>query len=116
MTVRECYEKIGGDYDEVVSRFPNESLILKFTKKFLYDPSFKELTTALNNEDYETAFRAVHTLKGVCLNLGLGILYESSHQMTEALRAKKIEVALGLQEKVTKDYLLTIEAIEGIDE
>lgn len=35
-----------------------------------------------------TAFRAVHTLKGVALNLGLGSLAHASSQMTEALRGQ----------------------------
>ena len=38
--------------------------------------------------DTTTAFRAVHTLKGVALNLGLGSLAHASSQMTEALRAR----------------------------
>lgn len=112
MTARECYETIGGNYDEVVSRFPNEALVVRFAKKFLEDTSYISLIASLKKQDYETAFRAAHTLKGVCLNLGLGTLLESSQKMTEALRAKEYHIAIGLEKQVTKDYLVTIEAIK----
>lgn len=52
--------------------------------------SMQNLTNAMNTGDTTTAFRAVHTLKGVALNLGLGSLAHASSQMTEALRAVRI--------------------------
>ena len=54
------------------------------------DDSMQNLTNAMNAGDTTTAFRAVHTLKGVALNLGLGSLAHASSQMTEALRAVRI--------------------------
>ena len=38
MTVRECYEKMGANYDGVLSRLGNEMLIRKFVIKFLELP------------------------------------------------------------------------------
>ena len=70
MTIRECYEELGLDFDAVLSRLINERLVQKFALKFLDDPSFQNLKDALDSKDVETAFRAAHTLKGVCLNLG----------------------------------------------
>lgn len=70
MTVRECYEELGSDFDKVLSRLVSEALVKKFALKFLDDPSFGQLETALADKDAETAFRAAHTLKGICLNLG----------------------------------------------
>ncbi len=43
----------------------------------------------MENGDTETAFRAAHTLKGICMNLGFDRLYEASYDITEVLRAKK---------------------------
>ena len=47
MTVRESYEKMGANYDGVLSRLGNEMLIKKFSVKFLKDPSFQDLTDAI---------------------------------------------------------------------
>ena len=78
MTTKECYEKIGSNYESVLSRFGNEALVKRFALKFLKDPSYAELKEALEAHDAERAFRAAHTLKGVCLNLGFDRLYETS--------------------------------------
>ena len=40
MTIQECYEAIGGNYEEVLGRLQREALIRKFTLKFLEDPSY----------------------------------------------------------------------------
>lgn len=86
MTVRECYEKMGADYDGLLSRLGSEALIKKFAVKFLNDTSFQDLKEALEAKDGERAFRAAHTLKGICLNLGFDNLYKPSEAITEKLR------------------------------
>ena len=45
--------------------------VRRFALKFLQDDSFPNLKKALEAQDAPTAFRAAHTLKGVCQNLGL---------------------------------------------
>lgn len=42
MTTKECYEKIGSNYDSVLSRFGNEALVKRFALKFLKDPSYAD--------------------------------------------------------------------------
>ena len=49
MTIQECYEAIGGNYEEVLGRLQSEALIRKFTLKFLEDPSYLQLKLALEN-------------------------------------------------------------------
>lgn len=90
MTVRESYEKMGANYDGVLSRLGNEMLIKKFAVKFLKDPSFQDLTDAIEQGDAEHAFRAAHTLKGICLNLGFDNLYKPSEALTEKLRGREL--------------------------
>ena len=60
MTIRECYDELGLDFDAVLSRLVNEKLVQKFALKFLDDPSFQNLKDALDSKDVETAFRAAH--------------------------------------------------------
>ena len=40
MTIKECYEKVGSDYDGVLKRLGSEALVKRFAVKFLNDPSF----------------------------------------------------------------------------
>ena len=65
MTLQEFYDRIGGDYKATISRLPSEALIKKFVLKYPGDPSFNQLKDALAAQDWELAFRASHTLKGV---------------------------------------------------
>lgn len=78
MTLQEFYDRIGGDYKATISRLPSEALIKKFVLKYPGDPSFNQLKDALAAQDWELAFRASHTLKGVAQNLGMDRLYKRS--------------------------------------
>ena len=51
MTVKECYEQMGADYEGVLGRLRSEGLIKKFAKKFLDDGSFQSLKDN-KNVDY----------------------------------------------------------------
>ena len=44
MTVKECYEQMGADYEGVLGRLRSEVLIKKFAKKFLDAVSYTHLT------------------------------------------------------------------------
>ena len=114
MTMRECYEAIGGNYEDVLGRLHSEALIRRFALKFLEDQSYIQLKQALENKNYEDAFRGAHTLKGVCQNLSFDRLYEVSHELIELLRDGTGEQP-GISEameKVTEVYEMTIEEIK----
>ena len=111
MSLRTCYEALGGNFDAVIGRLPSERLVQKFTLKFLDEGSFDELMVAIQVKDGEAAFRAAHTLKGVCLNLSFDRLYDSSNRLCEALRHGWTDDAPELAEVVDADYQQTIAAI-----
>ena len=46
MTIKECYEAMGGDYEDVLKRLMNEARIQKFALMFKKDPSMSQLTQA----------------------------------------------------------------------
>lgn len=115
MTLKECYQALGGDYDGVLGRLRTERLISKFALKFLDDKSFGELVNAMAAKDGETAFRAAHTIKGVCQNLGFDRLYVSSHEMAECLRGGWNDAALPLLDRVREDYQVTVDAIRQLN-
>ena len=111
MDIRECYEKMGASYDDVLQRMGSDALVERFTGSFLSDGSYQMIADGIEAKDAETAFRGAHTLKGVCLNLGFQKLYEVSAELTEALRDRELK---GYEEQfaaVQKQYQITVEAI-----
>lgn len=113
MTIQECYTALEGDYQEVLGRLYNEALVTKFVGKFLADQSYQLLDSSLKAGNYDEAFRAAHTLKGVTQNLSFTKLYKSSHEITEALRTKDYDRAVQLLPQVTADYDQTAAAIQA---
>ena len=85
MEIRKFYETIGSDYKDVEKRMGSEKLVVHFVGRFMQDKTFASLSEAMEKNDGEAAFRAAHTLKGVCSNLGFDRLREASSELTEAL-------------------------------
>ncbi|MCI9407532.1 MAG: Hpt domain-containing protein [Clostridia bacterium] len=114
MTVKECYEVMKGDYDDVMSRLRSDDRVKKFLLKVLDDPSFSQLCDAMAAKNADEAFRAAHTLKGVSKNLSLTGLAYSTSNLTEALRGKTelTDDIDPLFKKVKKDYALTMACIQ----
>ena len=111
MDIRECYEKMGANYDDVLQRMGSDAMVERFTGSFLSAGSYQLIAGGIEAKDAETAFRGAHTLKGVCLNLGFQKLYEVSAELTEALRDRELK---GYEEQfaaVKKQYHITVEAI-----
>ena len=116
MTLEECYIAIDGDYADVLGRLRSERLVQKFVLKFLSDDSCDTLRRALEAQNYQEAFRAAHTLKGVCQNLSITRLGKSSGLLTEALRNGWTPEAAPLAEQVYADYQQAVEAIRAYQE
>lgn len=60
------------------------------------------------------AFRAAHTLKGVCQNLGFTNLYQPTYDLTEVLRTGTLEGTKELFDSVACQYKITINAIRAL--
>lgn len=112
MTLQECYAAMGGDYAGVTSRLPTERMVQKFVLKFLNDGSYDLLVRSMEAEDYAEAFRAAHTIKGMCQNLSFTVLGRSSSTLAEALRNGYTPEADPLLEQVKADYASTAQAIQ----
>lgn len=122
MTVQECYEKINGNYKGVIARLMTEERVKKFAMMFLKDTSCEKLQESLAAEDYAEAFRAAHTLKGICQNLDFTGLQEPANELTELLRdlegtqpseEAKAQVQV-LMDQVQKQYQVTVSAIQEL--
>ena len=114
MTIQECYKKMDADYEDVFHRLPRESMIRKFALMFLNDDSYPKLEQSLKEGNAQEAFRAAHTLKGVCQNLGFTNLYPPVYDLTEVLRAGTLEGSKELFARVTEQYKITTDAIRGV--
>lgn len=114
MTMEECYQQLGGNYAEVSTRLPSAALVEKFALRFPEDPSFETLCAQMRVGNCKEAFRAAHTLKGVCANLSFTRLLASAGQLTEVLRPETDTIpdtAADLLEAVRRDYQSTVDAI-----
>ena len=114
MTIQECYKKMDADYEDVFHRLPRESMIRKFALMFLNDDSYPKLEQSLKEGNAQEAFRAAHTLKGVCQNLGFTNLYPPVYELTEVLRAGTLEGSRELFARVTEQYKITTDAIRAV--
>ena len=118
MTVKECYDAMGADYEDVMRRLRTDERVKKFLLKILDDKTFHLLNQSMEEQNMDEAFRAAHTLKGVCQNLSLTRLYGSSNQLSEQLRenreySQKVEELVA---QVKEDYDITIASITGLKE
>ena len=116
MTVQECYAAFGGDYEEVVSRLRTDERITRFLQKVVDDGSYKLLVDSIATNNVDEAFRAAHTLKGVCGNLSITKFGESSSALCEYLREKRVidDAVMSMYEQVKADYDLTISSIKQL--
>ena len=115
MTISECYEAMGGNFSDAKARLMTEDRIKRFALRFIDDPSFEQLKASLEAKDYENAFRAAHTMKGVCQNLSFDRLFASVYEISEALRGGKELTDMALFDAVAVDYEVTVEALKQVE-
>ena len=114
-TLEQCYEEMGGDYKGVLGRLMKEERITRFLGKFKNDNMWETLEKSVEQKQWEEAFRAAHSLKGVCANLGITRLENSSSELTEVLRDGEPTVDISpLLEQVRGDYEIVMKALETL--
>ena len=111
MTLKDSYAALGGDYEDVMARLRSESLVGKFVLKFPQDQSYPLLLASLEAGNVQDAFRAAHTIKGMCQNLSFTGLAHAASDMTEALRAGDLDRGKALLDRVSQEYRRTVAAI-----
>ena len=114
MTINECYACMGADYGDVLRRMGKAERVAKFLAMFPDEPSYGLLCSALAQGNAQEAFRAAHSLKGVCMNLGLSSLGDTASKMTEALRGGLLPADVGaLLDEVDGRYRETVSCIRA---
>ncbi len=115
MTLSELYIVLGGDVHAVLARIPSEAMIRKFAKMYTQDTSFAALRQAVDACDWDGAFRAAHTLKGVALNLGFSYLADAASALTEHLRGGKALTQPALLAAVQSAHAQALRALDALD-
>ena len=116
MTVKECYDEMGGNYESVTGRLRSDERIVRFLSRIPTDPCIAELESSMKSGDAPTAFRASHTLKGICLNLSLDKLSASANALTDELRNKDSisDEAKRLYAEVEQNFKIVAAAISKL--
>ena len=114
MTLTEFYAAVGGSYEDASARLQNDAFIGRFLRML---PRDDNLTAAVDSGSAEEAFRAVHTLKGIALNLSLVRLAEACTAMTEALRGSAVmpDNVRALHDAVAREYALVTETLSQLE-
>lgn len=115
MRPEQFYQEIGGSYQEALTRMPDDRRIIRYLGMFLQDPSMEELGKALTAGDTEEAFSRAHALKGTCLTLGLGRLTVRVSELTEMLRAGRLEEARLEYPDLERTYQEVCEKIRSVN-
>ena len=102
------------DVDGALERFMNnEALLERFLRKFPADPNYEKLTAAFAAGDREEALTASHTLKGVCGNLSLTMLFSLLSRQVD-LWAEDWDGAAALLAEIGPARKAVLEAIEEV--
>ena len=109
---KEILTAAGIQADEALERLMgSEALLERFLKKFLQDKSYEELVSAIEGQELERAFRAAHTLKGVCGNLSMTSLFSLFTAQVEALRRGDMDEAARLMAEIAPAWEAAAAAI-----
>ena len=91
----------GIDVDNALERFMgNDALLDRFLKKFLSDGNYAALSAAVAAADPAGALTASHTLKGMCGNLSMTVLYDLFTRQVALLRASDTAGAAALMPEI----------------
>lgn len=116
MTVRECYDSIGGDYLDIWNRIPKDDLILKFLKKYAAGKDFDAMLDAYERKDYQKLFETSHSIKGITLNLSLVKINQIITKICEAVRNGEPDMDLTeLIELAKNEQHMIIEKISQLE-
>lgn len=81
--------EVGFNIDEMLENMCyDDNVVMYILKTFLKDENYIKLCKSIEEKDYETAFFAAHTLKGVLSNLAVKNLHILCSNIVEKLRNK----------------------------
>ena len=112
MTLKECYARMNGSYEDAKLRLMMDSMVERFMFKFLEDDTMENLRSAVAERNIPDSFRA-HTLKGVAANLAFTELQAKASALTDQLRPQTAQADAALLAEVEKAYALVVDTINA---
>lgn len=116
MTLEVFYAAVGGNVQDVLLRLQSEALVRRFLLKYLSDPAYNDFVQAVERNDPQTAFRAVHTIKGTAATLGLDALADAASNLTEMLRGADAVPDANECAALSAAYQTVLAAIAALDD
>lgn len=115
MKLQELYERIESDYGTVLNRFGNdEGMLGKFVLYFASDPTYQNLSDAVETFSFADIEGYAHTLKGVAGNLGFDRLQTACSDLVLFIRQSRYDdIQQGFQ-MVKQEYDSVLEEIHRI--
>lgn len=87
----------GIDYEDAMDRMDNDGDLYKtLALKYLDNAKYADLVAALEVKDFDEAYKAAHSIKGVAGNLSFARLFDVSSAMSEALFQGEYQAAEGM--------------------
>ena len=84
----------GIDYPDAMDRMgDNADLYKRLAFKYLDDSNFVDLVAAMDVKDFDAAYKAAHSLKGVAGNLSFAELYKIATTESDALHQGESQAA-----------------------
>ncbi len=98
-------ELAGIQVNELMDRFMNNTRLIKMViGKFLEDQTYNKLRTAVECGDLQSAEFACHSLKGVCGNLSLKVLFALTQEQLRLFRTGEGAAAMAMMSQITEHY------------
>ena len=111
MDLQLVYKQLNGNYNEVMSRLMKEERVFKYLKKFTANSDYADFCRGYEAHDWELAFRAVHSIKGMALNLAITELAEVSSELCETMREGEPQVDIT---KLVADFKVEYDLVMGV--
>lgn len=117
MQISDVYQACEGDYDDVIKRLLSDERIAKYLKKFADGIDFDMMAKAIEQKNWEDAFRYAHNLKGISLNLAFTKLAESTGALCDIFRGdgEPSSDYEAVYERVKRDRKQVLDAISTME-
>lgn len=105
-------EDLGIDYKSGLERFNyNEKLYNKYLKAFSSDTSLFDTKKYVVAGNLDLAFKSIHTFKGLCLNLSINSLVDTTSMIVEDLRQQNTDRFFDLYDCLLNKYNIIVKGI-----
>lgn len=113
-TLNDKLAQYGIDYMDAMERMDDDADLYKMLAlKYLTNQAYNDLVAALEVKEFDDAYKAAHTLKGVAGNLSFATLFKAAAAMSEALYEGEYQAAEKILPDVTSANEKVMQGLEA---